>query len=230
MKLRVPYPYFKALSYAMADADVRPYFNGVIIDPVRGYITATDDTVLLMFTTREQMLGYTGTQFCIASEAIMHIVRGVKALATDEVYVDVSWDEHTVQSSTGAPEPRITGTLSCQGVTANFHAPASMTTTIDLSGPVRAATPEHVVPPVAPSQEPLYDSKSLRKVELIAKLMTKSGVEPVRSDATSATRFLIGGQDPSRVALVVVNTTRTPRLPWDAFLRTSDNKTAHYKF
>lgn len=35
MKLRVPYPYFKALSYAMADADVRPYFNGVVIDPVR---------------------------------------------------------------------------------------------------------------------------------------------------------------------------------------------------
>lgn len=230
MKLRIPYPYIKALSYAMPDADIRPYFNGVIIDPVRGYITATDDTVLLMFTTHEQMLGYTGTQFCIASEAIMHIVRGVKALATDEVYVDVSWDECTVQSRTGTPEPRITGTLSCQGVTANFHAPASMTTKIDLSGPVRAATPEHVVHPVAPSQELLYDSKSLRKVELIAKLMTKSGVEPVRSDTTSVTRFLIGGQDPSRVALVVVNTTNTTRLPWDAFLRTSDNKTAHYKF
>ena len=105
-----------------------------------------------------------------------------------------------------------------------------MTTTIDLSGPVRAATPSDVVRPIAPYQELLYDSKSLRKVELIAKLLTKSGVEPVRSDATSATRFLIGGQDPSRVALVVVNTTRTPRLPWDEFLRTSDNKTAHYKF
>lgn len=230
MKLRIPYPYIKALSYVMPDAHIRPYFNGVIIDPVRGYITATDDTVLLMFTTHEQMLGYTGTQFCIASEAIMHIVRGVKALATDEVYVDVSWDECTVQSRTGTPEPRITGTLSCQGVTANFHAPASMTTKIDLGTPVRATTPEQVVPPVAPSQEPLYDSKSLRKVELIAKLMTKSGVEPVRSDATSATRFLIGGQDPSRVALVVVNTTSTTRLPWDAFLRTSDNKTAHYEF
>ena len=46
MKLRVPYPYFKALSYAMPDADIRPYFNGVIIDPVRGYITATDGKVL----------------------------------------------------------------------------------------------------------------------------------------------------------------------------------------
>lgn len=228
MKLRVPYPYIKALSYAMPDADIRPYFNGVIIDPVRGYITATDDKVLLMFTT-QQMLGYTGTQFCIASEAIMHIVRGVNARATDEVYVDVSWDEHTVQSSTGTPEPRITGTLSCQGVTANFHAPASMTTKIDLSVPVRVATPKQVVHPVAPSQELLYDSKSLRTVELIAKLMTKSGVEPVRSDATSATRFLIGGQDPSRVALIV-NTERATRLPWDAFLRTSDNKTAHYKF
>ena len=229
MKLRVPYPYFKALSYAMADADVRPYFNGVVIDPVRGYITATDGKVLLMFTTHEQMLGYTGTQFCIAGEAIMHIVRGVKARATDEVYVDVEWDERTVQSSTGAPEPRITGTLSCQGVVANFHTPAVMTTKIDLSIPVWLATPTGDVKPVAPSQELLYDSKSLRKVELIAKLMTKSGVEPVRSDATSVTRFLIGGQDPSRVALVV-NTASTTRLSWDAFLRTSDNKTAHYKF
>ncbi len=229
MKLRVPYPYIKALSYAMPDADVRPYFNGVVIDPVRGYITATDGKVLLMFTTHEQMLGYTGTQFCIAGEAIMHIVRGVKARATDEVYVDVEWDERTVQSSTGAPEPRITGTLSCQGVVANFHAPACMTTKIDLSIPVRLATPTGDVKPVAPSQELLYDSKSLRKVELIAKLMTKSGVEPVRSDATSVTRFLIGGQDPTRVALVV-NTASTTRLSWDAFLRTSDNKTAHYKF
>ena len=229
MKLRVPYPYIKALSYAMPDADIRPYFNGVVIDPVRGYITATDGKVLLMFTTHEQMLGYTGTQFCIAGEAIMHIVRGVKARATDEVYVDVSWDERTVQSSTGAPEPRITGTLSCQGVVANFHAPACMTTKIDLSIPVRVATPRQVVRPVAPSQELLYDSKSLRKVELIAKLMTKSGVEPVRSDATSVTRFLIGGQDPTRVALVV-NTADATRLSWDAFLRTSDNKTAHYKF
>ena len=229
MKLRVPYPYIKALSYAMADADIRPYFNGVIIDPVRGYITATDGKVLLMFTTHEQMLGYTGTQFCIAAEAIMHIVRGVKARATDEVYVDVSWDECTVQSSTGTPEPRITGTLSCQGVMANFHAPACMTTTIDLSIPVRVATPRQVVRPVAPPQELLYDSKPLRKVDLIAKLMTKSGVEPVRADAALATRFLIGGQDPSRVALVV-NTESTTRLPWDTFLRTSDNKTAHYKF
>ena len=229
MKLRVPYPYIKALSYAMPDADIRPYFNGVIIDPVRGYITATDGRVLLMFTTQEQMLGYTGTQFCIAGEVIMHIVHGVKARATDEVYVDVSWDECTIQSSTGAPEPRITGTLSCQGVTANFHAPAAMTTKIDLSTPVRLVTPTGDVKPVAPSQELLYDSKSLRKVELIAKLMTKSGVEPVRSGATSTTRFLIGGQDPSRVALVV-STANTTRLSWDAFLRTSDNKTAHYKF
>ena len=229
MKLRVPYPYFKALSYAMADADVRPYFNGVVIDPVRGYAAATDGTTLLMFTTHEQMLGYTGTQFCIAGEAIMHIVRGVKARATDEVYVDVSWDERTVQSSTGAPEPRITGTLSCQGVVANFHTPAVMTTKIDLSIPVRVATPRQVVRPVAPSQELLYDSKSLRKVELIAKLMTKSGVEPVRSAAKAGTRFLIGGQDPARVALVV-NTTSSTRLPWDTFLKTSDNKTAHYNF
>ena len=229
MKLRVPYPYIKALSYAMPDADILPYFNGVIIDPVRGYITATDDKVLLMFTTHEQMLGYTGTQFCIAGEAIMHIVRGVKARATDEVYVDVSWDERTVQSSTGTPEVRISGTVSCQGVTANFHAPACMTTKIDLSIPVRMATPSDVVRPIAPSQELLYDSQSLRKVELIAKLLTKSGVEPVRSGATSTTRFLIGGQDPSRVALVV-NTANTTRLSWDAFLRTSDNKTAHYKF
>ena len=229
MKLRVPYPYFKALSYAMADADVRPYFNGVVIDPVRGYITATDGKVLLMFTTHEQMLGYTGTQFCIAGEAIMHIVRGVKARATDEVYVDVSWDECTIQSSTGAPEPRITGTLSCQGVTANFHAPACMTTKIDLSIPVRMATPSDVVRPIAPYQELLYDSKSLRKVELIAKLLTKSGVEPVRSAAKAGTRFLIGGQDPARVALVV-NMASSTRLPWDTFLRTSDNKTAHYNF
>ena len=229
MNVKIPYPYFKALSYAMADADIRPYFNGVIIDPVRGYITATDDKVLLMFTTQEQMLGYTGTQFCIAAEAVMHIVHGVKARATDEVYVDVSWDECTVQSSTGTPEVRISGTVSCQGVTANFHAPACMTTKIDLSIPVRMATPSDVVRPIAPSQELLYDSKSLRKVELIAKLLTKSGVEPVRSDATSATRFLIGGQDPTRVALVV-HTTSSTRLPWDAFLRTSDNKTAHYKF
>ena len=229
MNVKIPYPYFKALSYAMADADVRPYFNGVVIDPVRGYITATDGKVLLMFTTQDQMVGYDGTQFCIAGEAIMHIVRGVKARATDEVYVDVEWDERTVQSSTGAPEPRITGTLSCQGVVANFHTPACMTTKIDLSIPVRMATPSDVVRPIAPSQELLYDSKSLRKVELIAKLLTKSGVEPVRSDATSVTRFLIGGQDPSRVALVV-NTASTTRLSWDAFLRTSDNKTAHYKF
>ena len=229
MKLRVPYPYFKALSYAMADADVRPYFNGVVIDPVRGYAAATDGTTMLMFTTHEQMLGYTGTQFCIAAEAVMHIVRGVSVRATDEVYVDVSWDERTVQSSTGTPEVRISGTVSCQGVTANFHAPACMTTKIDLSIPVRMATPSDVVRPIAPSQELLYDSKSLRKVELIAKLLTKSGVEPVRSDATSVTRFLIGGQDPSRVALVV-NTASTTRLSWDAFLRTSDNKTAHYKF
>ena len=229
MKLRVPYPYFKALSYAMADADVRPYFNGVIIDPVRGYITATDGKVLLMFTTHEQMLGYDGTQFCIAGEAIMHIVRGVSVRATDEVYVDVSWDERTVQSSTGTPEVRISGTVSCQGVMANFHTPAVMTTKIDLSIPVRVATPRQVVRPVAPSQELLYDSKSLRKVELIAKLMTKSGAEPVRSDTTSVTRFLIGGQDPTRVALVV-NTADATRPPWDEFLRTSDNKTAHYKF
>ena len=229
MKLRVPYPYFKALSYAMADADVRPYFNGVVIDPVRGYITATDGKVLLMFTTHEQMLGYTGTQFCIAAEAVMHIVRGVSVRATDEVYVDVSWDERTVQSSTGAPEPRITGTLSCQGVVANFHAPACMTTKIDLSIPVRMATPSDVVRPIAPYQELLYDSKSLRKVELIAKLLTKSGVEPVRSAAKAGTRFLIGGQDPTRVALVV-NAVDATRPPWDEFLRTSDNKTAHYKF
>ena len=229
MKLRVPYPYIKALSYAMPDADIRPYFNGVIIDPVRGYAAATDGTTLLMFTTHEQMLGYTGTQFCIAGEAIMHIVRGVKARATDEVYVDVEWDERTVQSSTGTPEVRISGTVSCQGVMANFHTPAVMTTKIDLSIPVRVATPRQVVRPVAPSQELLYDSKSLRKVELIAKLMTKSGVEPVRSDATSVTRFLIGGQDPTRVALVV-NTADATRPPWDEFLRTSDNKTAHYKF
>ena len=229
MKLRVPYPYFKALSYAMADADVRPYFNGVIIDPVRGYITATDGKVLLMFTTHEQMLGYDGTQFCIAGEAIMHIVRGVSVRATDEVYVDVSWDERTVQSSTGTPEVRISGTVSCPGVMANFHAPAVMTTKIDLSIPVRMATPSDVVRPIAPYQELLYDSKSLRKVELIAKLLTKSGVEPVRSAAKAGTRFLIGGQDPTRVALVV-NMASTTRLSWDAFLRTSDNKTAHYKF
>ena len=229
MKLRVPYPYIKALSYAMPDADIRPYFNGVIIDPVRGYITATDGKVLLMFTTQDQMLGCTGTQFCIAAEAVMHIVRGVSVRATDEVYVDVSWDERTVQSSTGTPEVRISGTVSCQGVTANFHAPACMTTKIDLSIPVRMATPSDVVRPVAPSQELLYDSESLRKVELIAKLLTKSGVEPVRSAAAAGTRFLIGGQDPSRVALVV-NTASTTRLSWDEFLRTSDNKTAHYKF
>ena len=229
MKLRVPYPYIKALSYAMPDADVRPYFNGVIIDPVRGYAAATDGTTLLMFTTQDQMVGYDGTQFCIAAEAVMHIVRGVKARATDEVYVDVSWDERTVQSSTGAPEPRITGTLSCQGVVANFHAPACMTTKIDLSIPVRMATPSDVVRLIAPYQELLYDSKSLRKVELIAKLLTKSGVEPVRSAAKAGTRFLIGGQDPTRVALVV-NMASTTRLSWDAFLRTSDNKTAHYKF
>ena len=229
MKLRVPYPYFKALSYAMADADVRPYFNGVIIDPVRGYITATDGKVLLMFTTHEQMLGYDGTQFCIAGEAIMHIVRGVSVRATDEVYVDVSWDERTVQSSTGTPEVRISGTVSCQGVMANFHTPAVMTTKIDLSIPVRMATPSDVVRPIAPYQELLYDSQSLRKVELIAKLLTKSGVEPVRSAAKAGTRFLIGGQDPTRVALVV-NMASTTRLSWDAFLRTSDNKTAHYKF
>ena len=230
MKLRVPYPYFKALSYAMADADIRPYFNGVVIDPVRGYIAATDDTVLLMFITLEQMQGYTGTQFCIAAEAVMHIVRSAKVRAADEVYVDVEWDERTVQSSTGAPEPRITGTLSCQGVVANFHAPACMTTKIDLSIPVWLATPTGDVKPAAPSQELLYDSKSLRKVELIAKLMTKSGVEPVRCSAAKAgTRFLIGGQDPARVALVV-NTPNATRPPWDAFLRTSDNKTAHYNF
>ena len=229
MKLRVPYPYFKALSYAMADADVRPYFNGVVIDPVRGYAAATDGTTLLVFTTHEQMLGYDGTQFCIAGEAVMHIVRGVKARATDEVYVDVEWDERTVQSSTGAPEPRITGTLSCQGVMANFHTPAVMTTKIDLSIPVRMATPSDVVRPIAPYQELLYGSKSLRKVELIAKLLTKSGVEPVRSAAKAGTRFLIGGQDPTRVALVV-NMASTTRRSWDAFLRTSDNKTAHYKF
>ena len=229
MKLRVPYPYFKALSYAVADADIRPYFNGVVIDPVRGYITATDGKVLLMFTTLEQMQGYTGTQFCIAAEAVMHIVRSAKVRATDEVYVDVSWDERTVQSSTGTPEVRISGTVSCQGVTANFHTPACMTTKIDLSVPVRMATPSDVVRPVAPPQELLYDSTSLRKVELIAKLLTKSGVEPVRSDATSGTRFLIGGQDPARVALVV-NTPNATRPPWDEFLRTSDNKTAHYKF
>ena len=229
MKLRVPYPYFKALSYAMADADVRPYFNGVVIDPVRGYITATDGKVLLMFTTHEQMLGYDGTQFCIAAEAVMHIVRGVSVRATDEVYVDVSWDERTVQSSTGTPEVRISGTVSCQGVMANFHTPAVMTTKIDLSIPVRMATPSDVVRPIAPYQELLYDSKSLRKVELIAKLLTKSGVEPVRSAAKAGTRFLIGGQDPTRVALVV-NMASTTRLSWDAFLRTSDNKTAHYKF
>lgn len=229
MRLRVPYPYFKALSYAMPDADIRPYFNGVIIDPERGYITATDSNVLLMFTTYEQMQNYTGTQFCIASEAVMHIVRGVKARAMDEIYVDVEWDERTVQSSTGAPEPRITGTVSCQGVVANFHAPACMTTKLDLSIPVHMATPKQVICPVAPSQELLYDSKSLRKVELIAKLMTKSGVEPVRSDISSGTRFLIGGQDPTRVALVV-NTPNAPRPPWDVFLRTSDNKTAHYNF
>lgn len=229
MKLRVPYPYIKALSYAMPDADVRPYFNGVVIDPVRGYITATDGKVLLMFTTQDQMVDYDGTQFCIAAEAVMHIVRGVSVRAADEVYVDVSWDERTVQSSTGAPEPRITGTLSCQGVVANFHAPACMTTKIDLSIPVHMATPSDVVRPIAPYQELLYDSKSLRKVELIAKLLTKSGVEPVRSAAKAGTRFLIGGQDPTRVALVV-NMASTTRLPWDAFLRTSDNKTAHYNF
>ena len=229
MKLRVPYPYFKALSYAMADADVRPYFNGVIIDPVRGYAAAMDGTTLLMFTTQDQMVGYDGAQFCIAAEAVMHIVRGVSVRATDEVYVDVSWDERTVQSSTGTPEVRISGTVSCQGVTANFHAPACMTTTIDLSIPVRMATPSDVVRPIAPYQELLYDSKSLRKVELIAKLLTKSGVEPVRSAAKAGTRFLIGGQDPSRVALVV-NTADATRPSWDEFLRTSDNKTAHYKF
>lgn len=229
MKLRVPYPYIKALGYAMPDADIRPYFNGVIIDPVRGYITATDGKVLLLFSTHEQMLGYTGTQFCIASEAVMHIVRGVKARARDEVYVDVEWDERTVQSSTGTPEPRITGTLSCQGVVANFHAPACMTTKLDLSIPVHVATPKQVVRPVAPSQELLYDSKSLRKVELIAKLLTKGGVEPVRTAESKATRFLIGGQDPARVALVV-NPVSTTRPPWDVFLKTSDNKTAHYNF
>ena len=229
MNVKIPYPYFKALSYAMPDADIRPYFNGVIIDPVRGYITATDGKVLLMFTTQEQMQNYTGTQFCIASDAVMHIVRSVNARATDEVYVYVSWDERTVQSSTGAPEVRISGTVSCQGVTANFHATACMTTTIDLSIPVRMATPSDVVRPIAPYQELLYDSKSLRKVELIAKLLTKSGVEPVRSAAKAGTRFLIGGQDPTRVALVV-NTADATRPPWDEFLRTSDNKTAHYKF
>ena len=229
MKLRVPYPYFKALSYAMPDADIRPYFNGVIIDPVRGYITATDGKVLLMVTTQDQMVDYSGEQFCIASDAVMHIVRSVNARATDEVYVDVEWDERTVQSSTGAPEVRISGTVSCQGVTANFHAPACMTTTIDLSIPVRMATPSDVVRPIAPYQELLYDSKSLRKVELIAKLLTKSGVEPVRSAAKAGTRFLIGGQDPTRVALVV-NTADATRPPWDEFLQTSDNKTAHYKF
>lgn len=229
MKLRVPYPYFKALSYAMADADVRPYFNGVVIDPVRGYAAATDGTTLLVFTTQDQMVGYDGTQFCIAAEAVMHIVRGVSVRAADEVYVDVSWDERTVQSSTGAPEPRITGTLSCQGVMTNFHTPAVMTTMIDLSIPVQLATPTGDVKPVAPSQELLYGSKSLRKVELIAKLLTKSGVEPVRSAAKAGTRFLIGGQDPTRVALVV-NMASTTRRSWDAFLRTSDNKTAHYKF
>ena len=229
MKLRVPYPYFKALSYAMPDADIRPYFNGVIIDPVRGYITATDGKVLLMVTTQDQMVDYSGEQFCIASDAVMHIVRSVNARATDEVYVDVEWDERTVQSSTGAPDVRIRGTVSCQGVTANFHAPACMTTTIDLSIPVRMATPSDVVRPIAPYQELLYDSKSLRKVELIAKLLTKSGVEPVRSAAKAGTRFLIGGQDPTRVALVV-NTADATRPPWDEFLQTSDNKTAHYKF
>ena len=229
MNVKIPYPYFKALSYAMADADVRPYFNGVVIDPVRGYAAATDGTTLLMFTTQEQMVGYDGTQFCIAAEAVMHIVRGVSVRATDEVYVDVSWDERTVQSSTGTPEVRISGTVSCQGVMANFHAPACMTTKIDLSIPVRMATPSDVVRPIAPYQELLYDSKSLRKVELITKLLTKSGVEPVRSTAKAGTRFLIGGQDPTRVALVV-NTAAATRPPWDEFLRTSDNKTAHYKF
>ena len=229
MNVKIPYPYFKALSYAMADADVRPYFNGVVIDPVRGYAAATDGTTLLMFTTQEQMVGYDGTQFCIAAEAVMHIVRGVSVRATDEVYVDVSWDERTVQSSTGTPEVRISGTVSCQGVMANFHAPACMTTKIDLSIPVRMATPSDVVRPIAPYQELLYDSKSLRKVELITKLLTKSGVEPVRSTAKAGTRFLIGGQDPTRVALVV-NTADATRPPWDEFLRTSDNKTAHYKF
>ena len=213
----------------MADADVRPYFNGVVIDPVRGYAAATDGTTLLMFTTQDQMVGYDGTQFCIAAEAVMHIVRGVSVRATDEVYVDVSWDERTVQSSTGTPEVRISGTVSCQGVMANFHTPAVMTTKIDLSIPVCMATPSDVVRPIAPYQELLYDSKSLRKVELIAKLLTKSGVEPVRSAAKAGTRFLIGGQDPTRVALVV-NMASTTRLSWDAFLRTSDNKTAHYKF
>ena len=94
---------------------------------------------------------------------------------------------------------------------------------------MRLATPTGDVKHVAPSQELLYDNKSLRKVELIAKLMTKSGVEPVRSDATSVTRFLIGGQDLTRVALVV-NTADATRPPWDEFLRTADNKTAHYKF
>ena len=229
MNVKIPYPYFKALSYAMADADVRPYFNGVVIDPVRGYAATTDGTTLLMFTTQEQMVGYDGTQFCIAAEAVMHIVRGVSVRATDEVYVDVSWDERTVQGSTGTPEVRISGTVSCQGVMANFHAPACMTTKIDLSIPVRMATPSDVVRPIAPYQELLYDSKSLRKVELIAKLLTKSGVEPVRSTAKAGTRFLIGGQDPTRVALVV-NTADATRPPWDEFLRTSDNKTAHYKF
>lgn len=229
MNVKIPYPYFKALSYAMADADVRPYFNGVVIDPVRGYAATTDGTTLLMFTTQEQMVGYDGTQFCIAAEAVMHIVRGVSVRATDEVYVDVSWDERTVQSSTGTPEVRIDGTVSCQGVMANFHAPACMTTKIDLSIPVRMATPSDVVRPIAPYQELLYDSKSLRKVELITKLLTKSGVEPVRSTAKAGTRFLIGGQDPTRVALVV-NTAAATRPPWDEFLRTSDNKTAHYKF
>ena len=112
---------------------------------------------------------------------------------------------------------------------ANFHTPAVMTTKIDLSIPVRMATPSDVVRPIAPYQELLYGSKSLRKVELIAKLLTKSGVEPVRSAAKAGTRFLIGGQDPTRVALVV-NMASTTRRSWDAFLRTSDNKTAHYKF
>lgn len=229
MNVKIPYPYFKALSYVMADAGILPYFNGVVIDPVRGYAAATDGTTLLMFTTQDQMVGCYGAQFCIANDVVMHIVRSVSVRATDEVYVDVSWDERNVQSRTGTPEVRISGTVSCQGVTVNFHAPACMTTTIDLSTPVRMATPSGAVRPIAPHQELLYDSKSLRKVELIAKLLTKSGVEPVRSDATSATRFLIGGQDPARVALVV-QTSNAKRPPWDEFLRTSDNKTAHYKF
>lgn len=213
----------------MADADIRPYFNGVIIDPERGYITATDGKVLLMFTTHEQMQNYTGTQFCIAAEAVIHIVWGVKVRADDEVYVDIEWDERAVQSSMGVPGPRITGTLSCRGVVANFYAPATMTTTVDFSLPVRLATPTEYAEPVAPPRELIYDSKSLRKVELIAQLLTKSGVEPVRTAESKATRFLIGGHDPARVALVV-GTASTARPPWDVFLETSDNKTARYNF